>query len=131
LSVVVDSSALAAIVLREPEGALYDQLLTHAERAVISLVNVHETRLVLSRHWDQETARKLDRIMDAYELVRIPFDALQAELAWESFHRFGKGRHHARLNLCDCAAYALAKSMNAPLLFKGDDFARTDVIAAI
>jgi len=77
-----------------------------------------------------EGIRDLDLFLATARIELVPFDATQARLAREAFRRFGKGRHPAGLNLGDCFSYALARAMNEPLLFKGNDFSRTDVIPA-
>ncbi len=127
--IVVDSSALIAILEEEPDAAVYAAALQQADRLLVSAVDVHETGIVLrSRHGTAAAERmwRFLRVENDFEI--ISFDEAQAREALSAFDRFGKGIHaKARLNLSDCAAYALAKTMNAPLLFKGNDFAATDV----
>jgi len=99
--IVVDSSALIAILFEEPEKKAFQNIIAGDDRCVMSAVNAHETATVLR---------------------------LRHSLAAVAFDLYGKGINaRARLNLSDCAAYALAKTMNAPLLFKGDDFTETDL----
>jgi ribonuclease VapC len=126
--IVVDSSALIAIFEAEPDAASFAAAIMQADRLLISAVNVHETGMVLRvRHGDAATAR-LWRFLKDNDFEIVPFDENQAREADAAVKRFGKGIDpKARLNLADCAAYALAKSMNVPLLFKGDDFTHTDV----
>ncbi len=128
--IVIDSSALLAIFFGEPERQAFQEVITGAERCVISAVNAHETASVL------RLRRGLVAVAGFWDMLKdngieiVPFDERQVLAAAGAFDRYGKGIHSkARLNLADCAAYALAKTMNAPLLFKGDDFAHTDVEA--
>lgn len=129
--IVVDSSALIAILFDEPEKQAFQDVLTGGERCMISAVNAHETASVLRvRHGSQAVAW-LWQLLAEYEIEIVPFDEAQVRAA-AAFDRYGKGIHSkARLNLADCAAYALAKSMDLPLLFKGDDFTATDVRACL
>jgi ribonuclease VapC len=126
--IVVDSSAFLAIAFKESDWLTFDEVITGGERCIVSAVNAHETATVLrARHGIDAATRFWDMLQDnAVEVV--PFDELQARAASEAFNRYGKGiDSKARLNICDCAAYALAKTLNAPLLFKGDDFLHSDV----
>jgi ribonuclease VapC len=126
--IVVDSSALIAILFDEPEKQAFENIVAGDERCVMSAVNAHETATVLRvRHGAQAVARLWQLLTDS-EIEIVPFDETQVHAAAVAFDRYGKGIDpKARLNLADCAAYALAATMNAPLLFKGDDFAATDV----
>jgi ribonuclease VapC len=126
--IVVDSSALLAIILGEPEQRVFEEIVANADRCVTSAVNAHETATVLRlRHGAGAVAHFWLWLAES-EIEIMPFDEPQVHAAAAAFDRYGKGIHpKARLNLSDCAAYALAKSMDAPLLFKGDDFAETDL----
>jgi ribonuclease VapC len=129
--IVVDSSALVAILEEEPEAEHFLSILQEASRRVASAVTVYETGIVLGgrRGWD--TVAELNALLEQLGIEIVPFAAAQIMTALDAYSRYGKGIDpRARLNLGDCAAYALAKSMNAPLLFKGEDFAATDVQAA-
>jgi ribonuclease VapC len=128
--IVVDSSALIAILFDEPEKQAFETIVAGGERCVMSAVNAHETATILRvRHGPQAVARLWQLLIDS-EIEIVPFDETQVRAAAAAFDRYGKGIHSkARLNLADCAAYALAATMNASLLFKGDDFAATDVRA--
>ena len=130
--IVVDSSALIAIPFDEPEKQAFENIVAGDDRCVMSAVNAHETATVLRvRHGPQAVARLWQLLTDS-EIEIVPFDETQVHVAAAAFDRYGKGIHAtARLNLSDCAAYALAATMNAPLLFKGDDFAATDVRACV
>jgi ribonuclease VapC len=127
--IVVDSSALVAILEKEDDAARYADAVQRADRLLVSALNVHETAMVLRiRRGSAAVARMWRFLQQENDFEIIPFDEAQVKEALSAFDRYGKGLHpKARLNLADCAAYALARTMKAPLLFKGDDFAATDV----
>jgi ribonuclease VapC len=130
--IIVDSSALLAILFNEPEKQDFQTILSGGDRCVISAVNAHETACVLRRRHDQSMVDELWRLLADNEIEIVPFDEVQVHAAAVAFDRYGKGIDpKARLNLADCAAYALAATMNAPLLFKGGDFAATDIRACL
>jgi ribonuclease VapC len=127
--IVVDSSALLAIFEGEPDAPAFAAAIAQADRLLISAVTVHETGVVLRlRHGEAALTRLWRFLLEENDFEIVPFDQSQAREALTAFGRFGKGLDpKARLNLADCVTYALAKSMNLPLLFKGDDFTHTDV----
>jgi len=126
--IVVDSSALCAIFFNEPERAAFQLILDREDRRLLSAVNAHETWIVLRGKRGREAAYAFWAWLGQNGIEVAPFDEFQARAAAAAFDRYGKGVDpKARLNLADCAAYALAKTMNAPLLFKGDDFSHTPV----
>jgi ribonuclease VapC len=126
--IVVDSSALCAVFFNEPEKTAFQAILDGDERCILSAVNAHETACVLRGKLGQAAVMEFWQWLADNRIEIVPFDAMQAHEVTAAFDRFGKGLHpSARLNLADCAAYALAKTMNAPLLFKGADFAATDL----
>jgi ribonuclease VapC len=131
--IVVDSSALLAILEHELDAAIYASAIELADGLLVSAVNVHETGVVLRIRRGLPALDRLWRFLvieNDFEIAA--FDENQARLALSAFDRYGKGIHSkARLNLADCAAYALASSLGAPLLFKGDDFSATDVEACL
>ena len=130
--IVIDSSALLAILFKEAEKQSFEAILSGADRCVISAVNAHETACVLRLRHDQAMVEELWRLLADNEIEIVPFDEIQVRAAAVALDRYGKGIDpKARLNLCDCAAYALAKTMNSPLLFKGNDFTATDLRAVI
>jgi ribonuclease VapC len=130
--VIVDASAFLAILLDEPEGrVMEDILLFSPEKPVISPVNFLEAAVRVDRLGSPEKSKKFDDLMRELAIEILEVDREQALLAREAYQRFGKGRHPARFNLGDCFAYALAKTRGEPLLFKGDDFRKTDVEAAL
>ncbi|CAN7730618.1 type II toxin-antitoxin system VapC family toxin [Rhizobium sp. LjRoot98] len=129
--IVVDSSAVVAILEREDDSALYARVIQDADNLTMSAVNAHECAVVLRRRRGPEGERILWLFLADNGVQILPFDEEQARRASEAFGKYGKGIDaKARLNLADCAAYALAKSLSAPLLFKGDDFIHTDIEVA-
>lgn len=112
----------------EAEAERFVQVIGTNSDVLLSSASYVEAAMVASR-W-QDGRRLLDNWLDAAGVAIVSFDEEQARLAAEAFERFGKGRHPAGLNYGDCFAYALAKSRACPLLFKGDDFTKTDVAVA-
>ena len=129
--IVVDSSALIAILRREPEADSFLQAIVAADQCLLSSVSLLESSMVLAgRGGDATSWRELDALILRAGMQVVAQDAGLAEAARGAFLRYGKGRHPAGLNLGDCASYALAKMRDLPLLFKGEDFSRTDLTAA-
>ena len=124
---VIDTSALLAIFLAEPERQQFLQQITQAEKRLISAVNAFETGIVLEARRGEAAGREFDLFLNRAGLEVVAADAEQVEIARLAWRRYGKGRHPAALNFCDCFAYALAKIMAEPLLAKGLDFTRTDI----
>jgi ribonuclease VapC len=125
--VILDSSAIVAVLRSEPEAALFTTAIAAAERCFTSAVSYVESAVVIETGGDAIASRRFDEF---FRLSRVAIEALtlrQAELARQAYRDFGKGRHKAGLNFGDCFAYALAKDLDEPLLFKGDDFRHTDV----
>jgi ribonuclease VapC len=130
--IVVDSSALIAILRREPEADDFLRVIAEADGCIVSSVSLLETSMVLAgRHGDHASWTELDELLEAAEIEIVAQDVALTEVARRSFLRFGKGRHPAGLNLGDCASYALARLRNLPVLFKGNDFPRTDLTAVV
>jgi ribonuclease VapC len=125
-AVVVDSSALAAIALREPSRAWLIEHLWLASDRLIAAPNVLELGMVLESRLDDAEGLAARSIRDADVRVR-PFTAELAERGINAWRRYGKGRHPAKLNFGDCCTYALAEHLSAPILCTGDDFAQTDL----
>lgn len=126
--IVVDTSAIVAIFQNEEDALTYASAIETAENLTISAVNAHETAMILRARHGVEAEARFWHYLDVNGFEIAAFDRDQARMAADAFGRFGKGIHSkARLNLADCAAYALAKSMSAPLLYKGNDFSNTDV----
>jgi ribonuclease VapC len=128
--VIVDTSAVIAMLLGEPEAAAFAQAVNGAPRAAISAATWVEAAIVAENR-SAAAAAEFGPLMDRLRLDVAPLTATEARLAIDAHRRYGKGRHPAGLNIGDCFAYALAVARDEPLLFKGDDFARTDVKAAI
>ena len=130
--IVIDSSALVAILRNELDALLFAEAIGAADSAIVSAVNCFETSLVLAGSAHGATVwLPLDALLIRAKIAVIPFDAEQARFARAALLKYGKGRHPAALNFGDCAAYALAKSRNIPLLYKGADFTRTDIVSAL
>ena len=128
---VIDTSALIAILFGEPEALLFSRALADASRKLISAVNVLETGIVVEARKGESGGREFDLLLHRGQIEIVAMNADQAELARAAWRTYGKGNHPAGLNIGDCCAYALAKHSGEPLLFKGDDFSRTDIRAAI
>jgi ribonuclease VapC len=127
---MVDSSALVAIARHEPEAARLTRAIVEAPARFISAISWLESMMVAHGRGGAADQHDLQMTIADFRLQPVPFDSEQMHLALSAFLRFGKGRHPAALNLGDCCAYAAAVSTGEPLLFKGEDFARTDVTAA-
>ena len=127
---IIDTSALVGILDQEPEAERLARAIALASERMLSAANVVETGIVMQVRRGNEAARDLDLLLAKLGIEIIPVSARQASLARKAFQRFGRGRHPARLNFGDCFAYALAKDSSRPLLFKGNDFAQTDIAVA-
>lgn len=128
--IVLDSSAVLAILFGEPGTDRLIDSLEAAPSASMSVANALECAMKLAPRPGLDESDKLDAFLALYEVRLAPVDGAQLRLARAAYLAFGKGRHAAALNFGDCFAYALAKSLDAPLLFVGDDFAQTDVTEA-
>jgi ribonuclease VapC len=127
--IVVDSSALIAVFFEEPEKQIFQNIIDGDERCVVSAVNAHETACVLRGRLGAVAVLRFWQWLIDNEVEIVPFDEVQVRAAAVAFDRYGKGIDpKAQLNLSDCAAYALAKTMHCPLLFKGNDFTATDAL---
>ena len=124
---VVDSSAVVAILENEPERAWFDRLLAADEVRLMSAVGRVECTCVVEGRRREPGRAALERFLREAAIEVVAVTPEQAELACAAFRRFGKGRHLAALNIGDCFAYALAKATGEPLLCKGNDFPRTDL----
>ena len=130
--IVIETSALVAILNHEPERTAFFQAIIAADRCLVSAVTYQEAGHVLFARHGVNGLYDLEDFLALIKAEIIPHDMHLAALALEAFRRYGKGIDpKARLNFCDCAVYALAKAMQAPLLFKGDDFTATDVQACL
>jgi ribonuclease VapC len=124
---LIDSSALLAILQSEPERRSFIDAIESADSARISVASFVETSIVIETRYGAEGLRDLDRFVSRASIELVAVDQEQGQLARSAFSRFGKGRHRAGLNFGDCFSYAAAISLREPLLFKGDDFTYTDV----
>jgi ribonuclease VapC len=124
---VLDTSALLAILLDEPERRAFTEAIEAAEGRLLSAASFVEVSMILESRHGAEGMRALDRLLAAARIEIVAVDQPQGIAAREAFRQFGKGRHPAGLNFGDCFAYALAKCRAEPLLFKGGDFTQTDV----
>lgn len=130
--IAVDTSAFIAVLRLEPEAQAFLRRMRGAAAVSMSAVSVQEASMVLAgRLADEASWLELDRILRDLEVEIVAHSAELVRIAREAFLRFGKGRHPARLNFGDCASYALAKKYDIPLLFKGTDFAKTDIVPAL
>ena len=124
---VIDSSVLIAILLAEPDAEYYANLLSEASDIYISAVSVFESSMVIESKKGEEGAKQYDLLLEIISPTIVAFDSQQAILARIAWQNYGKGRHPAQLNFGDCCSYALTKYLKQSLLFKGDDFSKTDI----
>ena len=127
---IVDTSALVAILYREPEAEAFVRLIHEADICRISVANHVELAMVVESQLGPDGMRQAETFMRRAGLIIEAMTLDHGELARQAFLDFGKGRHQAGLNFGDCFAYALAKATGEPLLFKGNDFALTDIAPA-
>jgi ribonuclease VapC len=129
---IVDSSAVIAILRAEPDAAAFAQAIAAAAERRMSAVNFVESAALIDASRDPIASRRFDDFMQEAGIAVEAVTKAQARIAREAYRDFGKGSGHpARLNFGDCFAYALAKALREPLLYKGGDFARTDVASAL
>ena len=129
---ILDASAVIAILRDEPEAACFAQAIQDAGRRRISAVNYVEAAAVIDGSRDPVASRRFDHLLREAGVTVEPVTQVQAKIARDAYRDFGKGSGHpARLNFGDCFAYALARAMGEPLLFKGSDFPHTDIASAL
>jgi ribonuclease VapC len=128
---IVDSSAVLAIVLQEPDGRRYLRAVLDATPRRMSVSNWLEATMVVDRRGNDLAITRFEDFMQTAEIELMPVSISQATIARRAWRMFGRGSHPARLNYGDCFAYALAKETREPLLFKGNDFAQTDIEPAL
>ncbi len=126
---VIDTSALVAILSLEPEAARLAQAIEADPTRLISAATLLEAGIVMEARLGAAGGKELDLLVAKAGVVVEPLTADQASIAREAWRRFGKGRHAAALNFGDCCSYALARATGEPLLFKGTDFTNTDIAA--
>jgi len=128
---ILDSSALIAILRAEPEASIMAQALAGAVDRCLSAANFVEVGAVIDRGGDPVASRRFDDLLRTARITIVPVTETQARLARQAYRDFGKGSGHpAQLNFGDCFAYALARDLNEPLLFLGRDFVHTDITPA-
>ena len=128
---VVDTSALLAVFLREPGSEHLEARLVAEPQPLISAGTLLESAIVAEARTGRAGGQQLDRLLQTLGVTTVPVDADQVVAARAGFRKYGKGRHEAGLNFGDCFAYGLAVTLDAPLLFKGSDFAKTDLRNAL
>ncbi len=128
---VVDTSAIFAILADEPEARDLATALESATLAYMSALNAYELNIAIARRYGAADVARVELALVRANIEIVPFDAQARTDATSAYLRFGKGQHPAQLNLADCAAYALAQRLDEPLLYKGNDFAKTDIRSAL
>jgi ribonuclease VapC len=124
---VMDTSALLAILLGEPEAEDFSHRIAADPKRLVSAFSALESAVVLHARKGPTGVRELDLLLHSVGATVVSLDADQVLLARSAYEKFGKGHHPAALNLGDCCSYALSLSSGEPLLFKGNDFSRTDI----
>ena len=128
---IVDTSAILAILFSEPDAATYASAITNAPSSRISAATFLEVAIVVEAQTENSGPRQLDALLRRANITIETVTEEQAHIARQAYTDFGKGRHPARLNYGDCFSYALAKVTGEPLLYKGGDFAKTDITSAL
>jgi len=124
---VIDSSAVIAILCNEPDAKYFTTAIEGNSNRMMSAASFLETSIVIESRYGEEGGRKLDLLLSKAQVKIEPVTSNQAETARVAFRTYGKGRHPAALNFGDCFSYALAKVSGEALLFKGNDFSKTDI----
>ena len=126
--IVVDSSVFIAVLEQEPEAEHFLSIIRDSTRTLASAVSVYETGIVIGARRGRQSAEEVMVFLAELRVEIVPFSEPYISQALDAYSRFGKGINpRTRLNLGDCVAYALAKALNVPLLFKGADFSQTDI----
>ncbi|HVI07141.1 MAG TPA: type II toxin-antitoxin system VapC family toxin [Candidatus Binatia bacterium] len=124
---ILDSSAIVAVLRTEPEASAFLTMIASADKCRVSAVSYVEAAIIIDRGGDAIASRRFDDFFRVARIAVEPVTPAQAQTAREAYRDFGKGKHKAGLNFGGCFAYALAKDLDEPLLFKGNDFRHTDV----
>jgi ribonuclease VapC len=127
---IIDTSAIIAVLFNEDDAEVYAQLITQSDSRRMSAATFVETAIVVETQTKTSGSRQLDAFLRRADIAIEPVTEEHAHLARQAFIDFGKGRHAAGLNYGDCFSYALAKATGEPLLYKGKDFSKTDLVAA-
>ncbi len=128
---IIDSSAIVSILLEEPDAERFDSEILSATSPLMSTATYLETAMVVESRGGPEVGRVLDEWLQRSGIELVPVTLEQAQAARDAWRRYGKGNHPAALNFGDCFVYALARTTGEPLLYKGADFAQTDVRSAL
>lgn len=128
---VLDTSALIAIILGEPERRPFFRAILSDATRIVGEPTVFEAIMVMMGRMGAGGEDEVEYLLERLDIEILPFTRIHRDIATDAFRRFGKGRHPAGLNFGDCMAYAVAKATGEPLLFKGNDFSRTDIRAAL
>jgi ribonuclease VapC len=128
---VIDTSALVAILCNEADASLFEAALERDSTRLISAATLLESSIVIEARFGEAGGRELDLLLHKAQIEIEPFDQEQTEIAREAYRTYGKGRHPAGLNFGDCFSYALSVVRGEPLLYKGDDFSKTDIKNAL
>jgi len=124
---VIDTSAILAILQNEPERRKFNEAIESAETRSLSTASFVECSMILESRFGPDAVRDLDLFLAKAQITLVSVDADQADLARRAFREYGKGRHPAGLNFGDCFSYALARALDGSLLFKGNDFNKTNI----
>ena len=127
---IVDTSAVLAVLFAEPDAGRYERAIAGASRCRMSVASLLEAAIVLESRTGAAAGHELDLFLERAPIELAPVTPDHAQAAQRAWRRFGRGNHPAGLNFGDCFAYALAEATREPLLFKGRDFALTDIEAA-
>ena len=128
---IVETSALLAVLFEEADAVYFQRAISDAATRRMSTANYFEAAMVIESRLGEEGGRRLDNYLELVSIELVPVSVEQAHAARLAWRRYGKGNHPAGLNFGDCFAYALAEIVGEPLLYKGDDFALTDVESAL
>ncbi len=128
---VLDTSAILAVLLAEPDSARFETAVAQTASVLVSAGTYLEAAIVVEARFGEAGGRELDELLRRWSVTIEPVDADQVDIGRRAYRAYGRGHHTAGLNYGDCFSYALAIATGEPLLFKGEDFSRTDVIIAI
>jgi ribonuclease VapC len=131
MRIVADTSAFVAILRKEPDAGVYRRVLLEADKVLISTATAVELHVVVTARLGADGILRLNHLFAQPLFEMVPVDRHQMVIANQAYERFGRGRHPAKLNYGDLFSYALAKSQNLPLLFKGNDFSATDLATCL
>jgi ribonuclease VapC len=128
---VIDTSALIAVMLGEPETEIFANAIANDGRRLVSVFSALEAGIVIEAKKGDAGGRALDLLLHRIQAEMVPLTGEHYEIARAAWRRYGKGRHPAGLNIGDCCTYALSKHSGEPLLFKGNDFSNTDISSVL